>query len=306
MKFLQFFLGLFLSSISTSLFSQFYNDETRIVYELGVGLGAMNCVTDIGGAKTDNAVYLNEIQLDKSNFSPSIYAGFRYQNFVGARIEATIGMVEGADSTITGKSGNLISKNVRNLSFRSKIAEVALVAEFHPLTLLNFEIFPFFSPYILGGVGYFSFNPQGYYRGQWVDLQPLRLEGQGFAEYPDRKIYRLSGMNFPIGVGARYDISDLLNIRVEFLHRILFTDYLDDASEKVYIDPSLFSKYLPPAQVATARALHNRTKDGSIPIFRGNVKEKDAYMTLSLKLGVSLGRDRNGRAGTRQLRCFFR
>jgi hypothetical protein len=229
-----------------------------------------------------------------------------YQNMVGARIEATIGNIEGADSTILGKSNNLVSKNVRNLSFRSKIAEVALLAEFHPLTLINYEILPFLSPYVLAGIGYFSFNPQAQYNGEWVNLQPLHLEGQGFSEYPDRTVYKLRGFNVPVGVGLRYEISDQLNVRLEFLHRILFTDYLDDASTKTFINPALFAKYLVPAQAATARALYNRSKDGTIPIFRGHVREKDSYMTLSLKIGVLLGREGSkGRAGNRQLKCFF-
>jgi hypothetical protein len=215
-------------------------------------------------------------------------------------------MVEAADSTITGKTGNLISKNIRNLSFRSRIAEIALTAELHPLTAVNFEIFPYFSPYVIGGIGFFSFNPQAQYQGRWIDLQPLRLEGQGFDEYPDRKVYNLTGFNLQFGIGVRYDISNFLNARVEFLHRKLSTDYLDDASTKEYINPNLFSKYLSPQQAALARALYNRTKDGSIPIFRGNVRENDAYMTLSVKLGFSLARqDAGSRSRNRQLKCFF-
>ena len=299
------FIVLILLMYTSNLYSQFYG-ENDWTYHIGVGIGAMNSITDIGGAHKERALYPNQMQLKNSHFSPSIYGGIMYRDFLGIKLQATLGKVEGADSTINGKTNNLISKNIRNLSFRSKIAELALLAELHPLTAINLEIFPHLSPYLIGGVGYFAFNPQAQYNGQWIDLQPLHLEGQGFEEYPDRPVYNLSGFNIPFGAGVRYDLSDVLNVKLEFLHRMLFTDFLDDASNKVYINPSLFSKYLSPSQAALARVLYNRTKDGSIPVFRGHANEKDAYMSLSLKVGITLGRNNTGgRSSTRHLKCFF-
>jgi len=101
-------------------------------------------------------------------------------------------------------------------------------------------------------------------------------------------------------------MTGMFNVRLEFIHRRLFTDYLDDASTKEYINPSLFAKYLPPADAANARALYNRSLDGSIPIYRGHSNNNDAYMSISLKLGVVLGREKTGSStGTRQLKCAF-
>lgn len=268
----------------------------------------MNCITDVGGANTDNPNYINEIHTKNNRFSKSIYAGVTYQSIIGARLEGTFGQVESADSTITGKSNNLVSKYVRNLSFRSKISEISLTTEFHPLQLLNFELIPFVSPYVIAGVGWFHFNPQANLNGKWIDLQPLHTEGQGFAEYPDRKPYSLSQFNVPMGLGLRYEMTGMFNLRVEFVHRRLFTDYLDDASTKEYINPSLFAKYLPPADAANARALFNRSLDGSIPIFRGHFQNNDAYMSISVKLGIVLGRESTeggSSYGRRQLRCAF-
>ncbi|MGI8637622.1 MAG: DUF6089 family protein [Segetibacter sp.] len=297
--------------LTKDLYSQYYyyNDKyynTDFLYEVGIGAGAINCITDIGGANTDNAAYFNEINKKNNHFSKSIYASVTYQGIIAARIEGTLGKVEAADSTITGKTNNLVSKNIRNLSFRSNISEITLTTEFHPLQLLNFELAPSVSPYIIAGVGWFHFNPQTTLNGQVVDLQPLHTEGQGFDEYPDRKPYKLSQFNIPLGMGIRYEMNDLFNVRVEFIHRRLFTDYLDDASTKEYIDPSLFAKYLSPADAATAKALFNRSLDGSIPIFRGHSQNNDAYMSLSVKLGFVFGRERTANsAGRRQLKCAF-
>ena len=98
---------------------------------------------------------------------------------------------------------------------------------------------PRLSPYVVAGAGVYSFDPQAKLNGQWYSLQPLHLEGQGFAEYPDRKTYQLTQLNLIGGLGLKYEINSLFNARLEFAHRFLFTDYLDDASEIDYIDPTL-------------------------------------------------------------------
>lgn len=304
------FLIVICSLINEKSYSQYYyyNDKyynTDFVFELGIGMGAMNCLTDLGGANVESSNYLNEIRQKNNRLSKSIYAGVIYQGLLGARLEATFGEVTSADSSITGKTNNIYSKYVRNLSFKSKIAEASLLFEFHPLQLLDFELTPNLSPYVLSGVGVFHFNPQAELNNKWIDLNPLHTEGQGFDEYPDRKPYSLTQLNIPMGVGLRYE-TGLFNIRLEYVHRRLFTDYLDDASTKVYINPNLFAKYLPPNEAVNAKALFNRTRDGSVPIFRGHSQNNDAYMTMSLKVGVVLGRDRTANStGQKHLKCFF-
>jgi hypothetical protein len=70
-------------------------------------------------------------------------------------------------------------------------------------------------------------------------------------EYPERKEYKLTQLNFPLGAGIKLECSALLNLRLEILHRITRTDYLDDVSTR-YIDPSLFQKYLSPNKASNA------------------------------------------------------
>ena len=129
----------------------------------------------------------------------------------------------------------------RNLSFKSKISEIQLALEVHPLLFKDYEDEdpPRFSPYAVIGVGYYSFDPQAKLNGQWYSLQPLHTEGQGFAEYPDSKPYQLNQLNISAGLGVKYEINSLFNARLEIIHRFLSTDYLDDASQMDYIDPNL-------------------------------------------------------------------
>ncbi len=148
-----------------------------------------------------------------------------------------------------------------------------------------------FRPYLLAGIGGFRYNPEGFdpVSNQWVALQPLRTEGQGFAEYPDRKEYKLMQMNLPFGGGIKYFLNDNMNLSFEIIHRKTFTDYIDDVSTN-YIDPSLFYTYMPTAQAQLAERMANKSSG----VFgtgdkRGTPNNNDAYYSAGLKLGIRLG-----------------
>jgi hypothetical protein len=199
--------------------------------------------------------------------------------------------VQSADSDITGKSVNARSKTVRNLSFRSTISEISVLVEFHPLLLKHYANYPpLLSPYLVAGVGIFSFNPQAMLQNRYIDLHPLHTEGQDFAEYKNMPHYSTTGVTVQVGAGFRYEASDAVNLRLEFNHRLLFTDYLDDVSNRDFIDPGSFSKNLNAIDAARASQLYNRSLDGTIPAIRGNPTNNDAYMSISLKVGLVLRR----------------
>ena len=289
----KFFILCLASLAWESAFSQYYYYNNKyydndIVFELGGSIGGMNCITDLGGEKSKKH-YINEFSIKNNQLSGSIFLGALYQQKVGLRLEATWGNIQAYDSILKSAPP---SRFKRNLSFRSAIQEISLLAEVHPFMFKYYEDEPpRFSPYLIGGVGWFSFNPQANLNGIWVDLQPLSTEGQGFPEYKDRLPYKLHQVNIPLGAGIKYEVSQLLNLRFEFMHRILFTDYLDDASIN-YINPVLFSKYFSPKKAADAKALFFR---GNYNIkfpggTRGDPKHNDAYFTFNFKVGLSLGR----------------
>ena len=62
-------------------------------------------------------------------------------------------------------------------------------------------------------------------------------------EYPDRKPYKLTQVNIPLGVGLKYYASERINLSAEVLYRKTFTDYIDDVSHN-YIDPVNYNKHL--------------------------------------------------------------
>lgn len=295
MKTVKFFLVFLLSGFSSNIYSQFFKTEYYnvgpIYYEVGAAAGFMNCITDVGGANGKAKYYLNEIKV--KNFKPggSIYAGIVYHNFLGARLQGSFGQIRSADYDIVGNSIYAQYKRNRNLSFKSNITEVSLLFDFRPLALFDLEPIKWApEPYVTAGFGWFSFNPKTQYKGRWVDLKPLHTEGEGFPEYPAVSNYKLSQVNVPVGFGLRYKLSSRCHIGLEYIHRILFTDYLDDASSVKFIDPASFDKNLSAGAAADAKALYNRTLNGRTPPSRGNPKNNDTYMSLFLKLGVVIGK----------------
>jgi len=219
-------------------------------------------------------------------------------------------VLEGDDAKAPNKGGAEVDRLKRNLSFRTTVIEGYIAAEIYPTVLFenSYGLAGKIRPYGVIGVGVMKYNPKTKYNGQWVELHPLRLEGQGMAEYPDSKPYKLLQREIPMGVGAKYYLSDKAYIGMEILHRQLFTDYIDDVSSDHYIDPVHFDTYLPAQQAALAKKLYyrgtygNNTTSANIQGFqRGNPNQNDAFFSTVIRFGVRLGGTED--PARRQLRC---
>jgi hypothetical protein len=298
-------LAMLLSGMTQTASAQyyFYDDnfyDNPLLFEVGGSIGAMNCLTDIGGKKGIGKKFIKDLNLGNTNVCGGVYATLLYKYAVGLRLEATFGQVSAYDSVLASVDVKDIARTRynRNLSFRSNITEFSAMLELHPLFMFvdwtwKEQEPPRYSPYLLAGIGYYSFNPQAKLGSRWVDLQPLSTEGQGFPEYPDRTTYKLKQLNFPVGLGVKYELSPTINIRGEFVYRVLQTDYLDDLST-TYIDPQAFLSNLPSnlAQTAIELSDRQRVKVTGPGGKRGSPSEKDSYFTFNVKLGIMLGRER--------------
>jgi hypothetical protein len=165
------------------------------------------------------------------------------------------------------------------------------------LTFFNKAAYPLLSPYLLTGIGVFKFNPQAQLQGKWVSLHRYRTEGQGFREYPGKNQYKLTQLNFPAGLGCRYEISAIITLRLEMVYRFLKTDYLDDVSTQ-YIDPLNFHTNLNVNDAVIAELLADRGPE-LFPAnyrqkgeMRGNPENRDGYFSFNFKLGFILNRKR--------------
>ena len=288
----------------------FYDNNSYyapVMYEVGASVGTMNCLTDIGGRKGLGKPFVKDLNIGNAQLNGSLYLTATYKESFALRIEGTFGSIKAYDSILIGVNQSVNGRYERNLNFKSSISEIAVLAEIHPFFIFGNYVGrdvvpPLWSPYIIAGIGYFHFNPQAKNRnGQYVDLQTLSTEGQGFVEYPDRKPYKLSQLNFPLGLGVRYDLAPSVILRAEILNRITTTDYLDDVSTR-YINSNLFASNFTGMQLINALDLstndrHNpggptgeyRKTSGGI---RGNPKDNDSYFSFNIKVGYSFGRQK--------------
>jgi hypothetical protein len=282
----------------------YYNSkyfDSPLVGEIGASFGVINSLTDVGGKKGVGKKFVKDLQWKMAKPSYGVYVMGMYKNVLGFRLEGTFGEIMSYDSILKKVANTTYGRYERNLSFKSKISEFQLGIEIHPLFFKNYddEEPPSISPYVVVGASIYSFDPQAKLNGQWYSLQQFHLEGQGFAEYPDRKNYQLTQVNIIAGAGIKYEINSTFNARLEFVHRFLSTDYLDDVSNKDYVDPTLFSRYLSPNKAAIAQQLYKRTNelnpsDITFPnnTQRGNPSDNDSYFTIQLKIGMMVGRQR--------------
>jgi hypothetical protein len=192
-------LTLFVEKTSAQYYfydSKYY--DSPLTFEIGGSVGAMNCLTDIGGNKGTGKKFVKDLNLGKTKIAGSVFLSAMYNYMFAVRLEATFGSISGDDKVLRKVAPSTSGRYERNLSFKTKITDFMLGLEIHPLYIINAysqdeeKEPPLFSPYLLAGVGFFSFKPQAQLAGKWVDLQPLSTEGQGFAEYPDRKPYKLN------------------------------------------------------------------------------------------------------------------
>ena len=287
-----------------------YSESTSF-YEAGITAGPSNFLGDLGGNYGRGTPFLKDNNIQTTKLMVGAYLSYHPSQWLGFRLAVNIGSIEGDDAIIKPKGGLEESRSRRNSNFKSKIQEVLLVAEIYPTVFFEYEpgdTYHKIRPYGVIGVGGFHFNPQGTdpANGNWVNLKSLHTEGQGFNEYPDRKEYKLTQLNIPMGVGVKYFASETVSVSLEVIHRKTFTDYIDDVS-KDYIDPSLFYNYLPLSQAQLAERIANKSGNGNTSgAFgpgqkRGTPTQNDAYFSVGFKLGFVLGsnNDKRWRNSTR-------
>lgn len=270
-------------------------------HEYGINLGISSFLGDLGGSKNIGRAFWWDIDPQITRAS----IGFIYRQevvpHIAFRYNLTYAQLRG-DDALTENAW----RHYRNLSFKSPIVEASAMVEIG-LSRFSGPYKKKMTPYIYGGVGGFWFNPQAYYNGQWVALQPLGTEGQGLPAYPDKKKYSRLQACFPIGGGFRYLLDNDWVVGLEMACRFTTTDYIDDVSG-TYANPNYFYEYLDPETAAMAAALSDRS-DGSQPTWtlpengRGNPANNDTYIfggmfTLTYHFTVTKKYKSN-------LKCYF-
>lgn len=218
-----------------------------------------------------------------AKFAYGVNLGYHVSNHFSFRISYNHGSIAAADKYAVDTW-----RRDRNLNFRTDINEWSLTADYFFLEVNSFFRKYELKPFLRFGVALFSFNPQGEYKGNWYDLQPLGTEGQGL---PGSSVapYNLTQVSIPFGFGLCYDINEYIRVGVDLSPRITFTDYLDDVST-YYPD---FEKL---GSVRGQRAVDLAYKGNLLPggkpadqlsgIGRGNPGDNDWYIFSSFTVSI--------------------
>lgn len=237
-------------------------------HQIGIFGGGSNFAGDIGPNVPDVP----------RGYAMGAFYRLNFNRHWALRAQFNYGEIKAAD-----KYSNVAFREIRNLSFQSKIWEGSLMAEFNffeyePGTKLNH------TPYLVGGAGLFWFEPKTTYQGNLVALQPLGTEGQGTAANASPKYAQASSF-FVFGLGYRYAVSRDFSIAVEATFRNTNTDYLDDVSG-TFADPDIIRE----EHGDMAAALSNRGNNpkGWVGRLRGDPSSDDWYIFTGFTLEYKL------------------
>jgi hypothetical protein len=303
-------------------------DKQKVYNAVGISLNALNYYGDLSpGSGT--------MSTDLSQTKPAIGVSFVHR--FGPRYQLvasfTYGGIRGSDnvSADKGDENNGIYRYNRNLSFRNRIKELSVVGQVDLFENQSTYISRVkWTPFVYAGLAVFHHNPQAQApefdaagnptgkKGEWVDLQPLGTEGQN-ADLLETDVnhglepYKRIQFAIPFGFGARFRLTEVMDISAEFGFRYTFTDYLDDCSGN-YVDLDVFGNdNLARAmsyrsnEVATPNHTYTGRNGGVYNVLsgygeesgvtpgepgnvRGNNSNKDIYMVTTVRLTYILGK----------------
>ncbi len=138
-------------------------------------------------------------------YSPAANMFFRYNatRSFSARVGLAIGGIRGDDSTSRDPL-----QLARGYAFNSRISEATIDLQYNFLNYKNLPTVKNWTPYVFAGVGLFS-----------VRNSVVRARGY---------------LNFPLGVGVKYEIKRPWSIGAEFGTRFTNNDYLDGLGDVTF------------------------------------------------------------------------
>lgn len=173
-----------------SLASLLPNSVLAQKLEFGLGLGGYNYVGDISP----------NFQFKNTKPAGSLFLRYNFNSAFTMRAELGGGIISANDNT--SKDPWQVQ---RNYSFKTRVLEGSVAAEYNFLDFVERRYVINWSPYVFGGIGFNSFKPNIVTSN-----------------------YKTSTMVMPYGIGVKYQIKRPWSIGLEYGTRKTFTDFLDN------------------------------------------------------------------------------
>lgn len=170
----------------------------------------------------------------------------------------------------------------RGLSFKTKVNDFAVIAEFNFLDYFTGSRRTYWSTYVFGGLSVFSFNPKA---DDGTELCTVLTDVDYERPVADgKKKYSKISASIPFGVGVKYSLTKRVGLTVEWRMDMTFTDWLDDchAYYPTYDDyyEQIYAQYSDPTGFTT----DNTDANNILYIQRGNKNTRDWYGYLNVSL----------------------
>jgi hypothetical protein len=289
--------------------------KEKVYNSVGFSVNLLNYYGDLAPSPSS---FSTDLAFTKPGF------GLSYTHRFGPRYslmgQYLYGSVKGADNESADPSdlSNGIYRYQRNLSFQNQIHEISVVGIFDLFE--NQQTYMSrvkWTPYAYIGVAVYFHNPKAIApatdlqgnplaeAGSLVELQPLGTEGQhstltSTAVNYGIQPYSLVQFAIPFGLGARFRLTDVLDLSADVGLRYTFTDYLDDVSAN-YVDLTLLNSPLAQAMSYRTNELPGYPKNpqpsgiSGVNVEagygsehpdnkRGGKKDNDIYMVTSIRL----------------------
>ncbi len=227
-------------------------------WETGTLLGASNYIGELAPYPVP----------EESNFAAGVFVKRNLGAFFSAGLSANYASISGDDQHFDHLTD-------RNLNFRTNIIDFSATIEYNFFPFAHGTRSRHYTPYIFTGLSFFMFEPQGHDGNNWVDLRPLRTEGQGLPNGPDS--YNPYSFAIPIGLGYKFVASNDWIFGFQSGFRYAFTDYIDDVSG-YYYDQEVIRQELGDDSARFSNPSESDNYRGTMGKMRGNPETSDWYI----------------------------
>jgi hypothetical protein len=259
-----------------------YTDKFDAHSTVSIGMGSSNYIGDLaplGGFGQTG------IQSMRWNVGAQFTRHFS-KNF-SARFGLSYVRLAGDDNYFD-QNGDFSGSYYRNLHFQNDLKELTVLGIFELMGNKEFiRKRPQFAPYVMAGIAAFSHDPKArkdavmsngtLVKGNWISLHGQNTPSEGNS-------YSLVGLAIPVGIGFRYRLTDDFDLGFEIIHRVAFSDYLDDVSDNRNSISPATSFYTNRSTISVAPntlAVRNTTKPAVVPEYSWGV---DQYFTTQIQL----------------------
>jgi hypothetical protein len=206
-----------------------YVDKFDAHSSVSLGVGTTNYVGDLaplGG--------LTQVGIQSMRWNLGAQFTRHFSKNFSARFGLSYVRLAGDDNYFD-QSGDFAGSYYRNLHFKNDLKELTVLGVFELMGNKEFiRKRPQFAPYIMAGIAAYSHDPMArkdanvsngtVTKSGWISLHGQNTPSEGNS-------YSLVGLALPVGVGFRYRLTDDFDVSFELMHRVAFSDYLDDVSD---------------------------------------------------------------------------